>query len=367
MSFTSNLNFHNNNNNNQNNHYREHKNNDPYHQHTRGSTKNVPTPANPGPNQGNCPEGWRSHGPSCFFFGDHQNYDDAEYHCGKANGKLATITNINSKFLISYIRTESSGNDHWIQDSRLSGNSRAPQPANGKCPLIKGASVKTAFTSAICNSAYPFICEKNQVLVPPAGFFGNQNFGGQNAQMGMNNGFNPNMNNFQPQPNYNGYNQNNIPSINPYNNFVQVQQQTPMPRNNNPGALPENHRYTMNNMRRNKNSRQNNIAAAAPPQQEFTSLDDLDFEVQSSNIGGNLNFGTNTRGQNRFSDAIQEEIEVPEEKPLSSTITGIVVTASLILTLLGALYFWHVRKVKRKRIKLQKQQEAQNNDNNAPS
>ena len=189
MSFTNNLNFNNHGNHqNQNhlNHAREHRNNAPHSRnnpnHSPQQSKSIPNPQN-SQSSGNCPTGWKSHGPSCFFFGDHQNYDDAEYHCGKGGGKLATITNVNSKFIISYIRTESSGNDHWIQDSRLSG-SRAPQAANGKCPLIKGASVKTSFTSAICNSAYPFICEKQQILIPPAGFFGGG--GGQMGGMGMN-------------------------------------------------------------------------------------------------------------------------------------------------------------------------------------
>ena len=161
MSFTSNLNFNqpnpnqNTHNSNQANHARDHRNNQPLQKdwaappNQRQQTpqtnslapgKNIPPPSSSPQNAGNCPEGWRPNGPSCFFFGDHQNYDDAEYHCSAANGKLATITNTNSKFLIGYIRKESSGNDHWIKDSRLSGNSRAPAVANGKCPLIKGSS-----------------------------------------------------------------------------------------------------------------------------------------------------------------------------------------------------------------------------------
>ena len=286
--------------------------------------------------------------------------------------------------MIGYIRKESSGNDHWIKDSRLSGNSRAPAVANGKCPLIKGSSVQTAFTSAICNSAYPFICEKNQVLVPPAGFF-NQGMGGNMGGMGnmggnMAGNMGPNMGqNFgyandraSMNPNdrmstSNGYPsgyQNNLPSMNPYNNFVQQQPVNTRVASNN-AEMPDNYRYTMANMggknQRNSGSRNKNLGNRAPTNNEFTSLDDLDFEVQGSDIGGGLNFGGDTRGNNRFSDAVREDqLEgTEEEKPLSNTITGIIVTASLILCLLGGLYFWHMKKAKAKRRKLKKEVEAQ--------
>ena len=181
--------------------------------------------------------------------------------------------------------------------------------------------------------------------------------GGQMGGMGQSM-MSPNMN-----PGMNPYQNPMMGFQNPnFNTYVNQQPQQPIQplqpsqsKNRNSG-YPENHRYTPANMANRGNSRSvNKNLQNGPP--EFTSLDDLDFEVQSSNIGGNLNFGSNSRGQNRFSDAVVEDEVVSEEKPLSNTITGIVVTASLILVLLGGLYFWHVRKIKRKRIEKLKQEE----------
>ena len=122
------------------------------------NTPTVSPDTSPAPS--NCPEKWTEYENSCYTYGDHKNFDAASYECQKHGAELVKITDRNARFLLGYIRTESTAGDHFIKSGNVDGK-RAQQPSDLKCPLIKGALVKPTFATVSCNSAYPYICQKD--------------------------------------------------------------------------------------------------------------------------------------------------------------------------------------------------------------
>ena len=84
---------------------------------------------------------WSEYSNSCYYFGDHATYDEANYFCEKNNAQLAHISQENGKYLLGYIKNEGNKNSHWVKSGNVGGE-RASVSDDVRCPMLKGSTSK---------------------------------------------------------------------------------------------------------------------------------------------------------------------------------------------------------------------------------
>lgn len=99
----------------------------------------------------------------CYFFGSHASYDEALEICKRTEGTLANVGPKNNKWIFDHVKMRG-GTDSWI-GSYYQGERTVRKKGPMSCPLMRGGG-PVKFSGLSCNSAYPFICQKNLKEIP---------------------------------------------------------------------------------------------------------------------------------------------------------------------------------------------------------